>query len=129
MQITFTGHGVETSEALREFISDKLAKMDKFARINKVQVILRSEPKGGRSVEVVCHLSGGKSLVATARHDDTYAAVDLVSDKVQRQLSKIQGQRRGRRDNVREARRIKENMGAVGTVSDEEDEFIEEEGQ
>jgi len=128
VQISVTGHGIETSETLREFIEDKLSKMDKFARIMKVQVILRSVPKGGRNVEVICHLVHGKSLVASASHDDTYAAVDLVADKLQRQLSKVQGQRRERRSDIREARRFKESLATTETASDDEADEAEEEG-
>jgi putative sigma-54 modulation protein len=127
LQISVTGHGIETSGALRDFIADKLAKMDKFARITKVQVILRAEPKGGRKVEVICHLGGGKSVVASAGHDDTYAAVDLVADKLQRQLSKVQGQRRERRNDIREARRFKESLAPAEAGTDEEE--GEDEGQ
>lgn len=105
MQISVTGHGMETSESLREFTADKLSRMDKFARITKMQVILRAEPKGGRSAEAICHLSGGKAVVAKALHDDSYAAVDLVADKLQRQLSKVQGQRRDRRNDSRSPKR------------------------
>jgi putative sigma-54 modulation protein len=121
LQISVTGHGIETSEALRDFIADKLSKMDKFAPITKIQVILRAEPKGGRKVEVICSLSGGKSLVASAGHDDTYAAVDLVAGKLQRQLSKVQGRRREHRNDVREARRVKENLAASETSTEEEE--------
>jgi len=105
LQISVTGHGIETSAALRAFTADKLSRMDKFAPITKLQVILRAEPKGARSVEAICHLSGGKAVVAKALHDDdSYAAVDLVADKLQRQLSKVQGQRRDRRTDSRRSR-------------------------
>lgn len=130
MQISVTGHGIETSESLREFITDKLSRMDKFARITKMQVILRAEPKGGRSAEVVCHLNGGKSAVARALHDDTYAAVDLVIDKLQRQLSKVQGQRRDRRSDIRQARRRSEAAGEhLAAQESGGEEETEEEGQ
>jgi len=127
LQISVTGHGLETSDALRDFVTDKLSRMDKFARISKMQVILRAEPKGGRNCEVVCHLTGGKSLVASASHDDTYAAVDLVSDKLQRQLSKVQGQRRERRYQGRRERTLRQAAGGLaapesGAAGDEEEE-------
>jgi putative sigma-54 modulation protein len=128
LQISVTGHGLETSDALRDFVSDKLSRMDKFARISKIQVILKAEPKGGRHVEVVCHLPGGKSLVASASHDDSYAAVDLVTDKLQRQISKVQGRRRERRYQDRRERDRQAAAGGRGappTGTEEE----EEEGQ
>lgn len=108
MHISVTGHGIETSETLREFVSDKLERMDRFASgISKIQVIIRAEPKGGRRVEVICHLSGGKTAVARAEHTDAYAAVDLVADKLQRQLVKLSGQRREGRSGIHRSRRAR----------------------
>jgi len=94
LQITVTGHGTDTTEALRSFIHEKLSRMDRYvSRINKLQVIIRPAPKEGRSVEVVCHLAGGKSVVVQSEHADTYAAVDVVADKLQRQLVKFKSRR------------------------------------
>ena len=131
MQITVTGHGTETSESLRDYITDKLSRMDRYvSRINKLQVILRPAPRDNRTVEVVCHLSGGKSVVATSEHADFYAAVDLVADKLQRQLTKFKARRekRVRRGQADEARRFKEAAtGSPPPAEAEEDYDLEEE--
>lgn len=121
MQITVTGHGTETSEALRSYISGKLAKMDRYvSNINKMQVILKPAPKDTRTVEVICHLGGGKSVVVQSDHSDFYAAVDLVADKLQRQLTKFKSRRdiRMRRAQSGKARGFQE--GASGTGAGDE---------
>jgi putative sigma-54 modulation protein len=121
LQITVTGHGVDTSEALRDYVTDKLSRMDRFvSRINKIQVILKLAPREARTVEAICHLSGGKSVVVRSDHTDFYAAVDLVSDKLQRQLTKFKSRRedRHRRGRAEEARRFKD--AATGTAFEED---------
>jgi putative sigma-54 modulation protein len=121
LQITVTGHGVESSEALRDYVTEKFSRMDRYvSRINKIQVILKPAPKEGRQVEAICHLAGGKSVVVHTEHDDFYAAVDLVADKLQRQLTKFKSRRekRVRRGRAGEARRFKQ--AATGTPPPEE---------
>ncbi len=88
MQITVTGHGTETSAALRSYATEKLQRMDKYANgINKIQVIFKPAPKEGCDLEAICRVAG-KVMVVHGQHQDFYAAVDLVADKLQRQLSK-----------------------------------------
>ncbi len=120
MQITVTGHGIESSEALRGYIEDKLSRMDRYvSRINKIQVILKPAPKEGRTVEAICHVAGGKSVVARTDHTDFYAAVDLVADKLQRQLTKFKSRRDKRvRGQAEEIRKFKD--AATGSAPPEE---------
>ncbi|EGL6061938.1 ribosome-associated translation inhibitor RaiA, partial [Escherichia coli] len=50
MQLNITGHNVEITEALREFVTTKFAKLEQyFERINQVYVVLK--------VEKVTHIS------------------------------------------------------------------------
>jgi putative sigma-54 modulation protein len=89
--------------------------MDKFvSRINKMQVIMKPAPKESKTVEVICHLTGGKSVVVQSEHDDLYAAVDLVADKLQRQLTKFKSRREKgvRRGQAAESRKFKDS--AIG---------------
>ncbi len=121
MQITVSGHGIESSDALRGYIEDKLSRMDRYvSRINKIQVILKPAPKEGRTVEAICHLTGGKSVVVRTDHADFYAAADLVADKLQRQLTKFKSRRdkRVRRGQTEEARKFRE--AATGSAPPEE---------
>lgn len=56
MQLNITGNNVEITEALREFVTAKFAKLEQyFDRINQVYVVLK--------VEKVTHTSDRKSVV------------------------------------------------------------------
>lgn len=128
MQITVTGHGTDSSEALRGYISDKLSRMSRYvARINKIQVILRPAPKDAKTVEAICHLAGGKSVVVQTEHADFYAAVDLVADKLQRQLTKFKARRdtRVRRGRTGESREFRDKAtGSPPTAEPAEPEEV-----
>lgn len=87
MQLNITGHHVEITDALRDFVTTKFAKLEQyFDRINKVYVILNVE-KIQHIAEATIHVNGGE-LHATSEHADMYAAIDGLIDKLARQLTK-----------------------------------------
>ncbi|QCR37358.1 ribosome hibernation promoting factor [Nissabacter sp. SGAir0207] len=87
MQLNITGHHVEVTDALRDFVSTKFAKLEQFFdRINQVHVILSME-RVQKVAEATVHVNGGE-LHATSEHEDMYAAIDGLIDKLSRQLNK-----------------------------------------
>ncbi|OSN04526.1 ribosome hibernation promoting factor [Lonsdalea iberica] len=87
MQLNITGHHVEITDALRKFLNTKFAKLEQyFDRINQVYVVLKVE-KIQQIAEATLHVSGGE-LHATSEAQEMYAAIDLLIDKLARQLNK-----------------------------------------
>ncbi|AJJ65223.1 ribosome hibernation promoting factor [Yersinia aldovae] len=87
MQLNITGHHVEITEALREFVTTKFAKLEQyFDRINQVYVVLSVE-KVKQIAEATVHVNGGE-LHASSDQEDMYAAIDILVDKLARQLNK-----------------------------------------
>ncbi|MDU6409593.1 MAG: ribosome hibernation promoting factor [Yersiniaceae bacterium] len=87
MQLNITGHHVEITDPLRDFVTQKFAKLEQFFdRINQVHVILSME-KVHKIAEATVHVNGGE-LHATSEHEDMYAAIDGLIDKLSRQLNK-----------------------------------------
>ncbi|WP_145555191.1 ribosome hibernation promoting factor [Yersinia canariae] len=87
MQLNITGHHVEITEALREFVTTKFAKLEQyFDRINQVYVVLSVE-KVKQIAEATVHVNGGE-LHASSEQEDMYAAIDILVDKLARQLNK-----------------------------------------
>ena len=86
MQVNISGHQLEVTEALRDYIGEKLARLERhFDRITNVQVILEVD-KLKQKAEATLHVSG--AAVVANEHDDMYAAIDLLADKLDRQLIK-----------------------------------------
>lgn len=87
MQINLTGHNIEITESLRRYIEEKFTKLERhFEQINNVHVILKVE-KTQQIVEAKLHLNRGE-VFATSEHADMYAAIDILIDKLDRQIIK-----------------------------------------
>ena len=87
MQINLTGHHVEITDSLRNYVDTKFEKLERhFDHINNVHVILNVE-KINQKAEATLHLNGGE-VFATSEHSDMYAAIDGLIDKLDRQVIK-----------------------------------------
>ena len=87
MQLNLTGHHVEVTPALRDYVSNKLERIEKhFDNVTDVHCILTVE-KLQHKAEATVHVSGG-TIFADAREQDMYAAIDSLSDKLARQIRK-----------------------------------------
>ncbi|MDU5846820.1 MAG: ribosome hibernation promoting factor [Cronobacter sakazakii] len=87
MQLNITGQNVEITEALREFVNTKFAKLEQyFERINQVYIVLKVE-KVTQVADATLHVNGG-GLHASSEGQDMYAAIDGLIDKLARQLTK-----------------------------------------
>ena len=59
MQLNITGHNVEITEAMRDFVNTKFAKLEQyFERINQVYVVLKVE-KVTHIADANLHVNGG----------------------------------------------------------------------
>ncbi|WP_299264956.1 ribosome hibernation promoting factor [uncultured Psychrosphaera sp.] len=87
MQINLTCRHIETTDSLREYVDSKFSKLERhFDHINNVHVILDVE-KLAQKAEATLHVNGGE-LFATSEHNDMYAAIDGLIDKLDRQVIK-----------------------------------------
>ena len=87
MQINLTCRHIESTDSLKDYVDNKFAKLERhFDHINNVHVILDIE-KQTQKAEATLHVSGGE-LFATSAHNDMYAAIDGLIDKLDRQVIK-----------------------------------------
>ncbi|MBU2968132.1 ribosome hibernation promoting factor [Pseudoalteromonas sp. C2R02] len=87
MQLNLTGRHVNITDPLRDYVTNKFAKLERhFDHINNVHVILDIE-KLSQKAEATLHVNGGE-LFATSEHADMYAAIDGLIDKLDRQVIK-----------------------------------------
>lgn len=90
MQINLSGHHVEVTSSLREYVNTKFNKLERhFDHINNVQVILTVE-KLDQKAEANVHINGGE-VFASAVNSDMYASIDTLIDKLDRQILKYKG--------------------------------------
>lgn len=87
MQINLTGRHVEITNAMREYVASKFNRLERhFDNINNVYVILSVE-KLAQKAEATLHVNGGE-IYAESEHQDMYAAIDGLIDKLDRQVIK-----------------------------------------
>lgn len=87
MQINITGHHVELTDSLNEYVQSKFEKLERhFDNITNAQVTLSVE-KNRQKAEGDVHIAGGQ-LFASDEQDDMYAAIDGLIDKLDRQVIK-----------------------------------------
>ena len=85
MQLNLTGHHVDVTPAMRDYVEEKLQKLERhFDHVTGIHCILTVE-KLRHKAEAKASISGG-SLFADAVEDDMYAAVDSLVDKLDRQI-------------------------------------------
>lgn len=93
MQITISGHGMEVTPSLRDYVQQKAAKLEEFfSGIQKVEFVLDAKQiynADKRQVaEVRAWMSGMGMIQAKQGGRDMYAAVDLVLEEAKKQIEK-----------------------------------------
>lgn len=87
MHITISGHHIDVTSALHDFVNSKLEKLERhFDQISTINVVLSVE-KQRQMADATIHIAGA-DVIANAEHEDMYAAIDLLTDKLDRQLIK-----------------------------------------
>jgi ribosome hibernation promoting factor len=85
MNLQLTGHHVDITPAIREYVTGKLARINRhFDHVIDVTVIMTVE-KLDQKIEANVHLSG-KDIHVTSNDGDMYAAIDSLIDKLDRQV-------------------------------------------
>ena len=87
MQLDVSGHHVEVTPALREYVRSKMDKVSRhFDLVSDAHCILTVE-KLRHKAEATISVNGAK-IYADATEEDMYAAIDGLVDKLDRQVRK-----------------------------------------
>ncbi len=90
MNLTISGHHLDVSPALREYVLTKLDRVTRhFDQVVDINVLLTveklKEKERRQKAEVTLHVKGRDIFVEQA-HEDMYAAIDQLMDKLDRQV-------------------------------------------
>jgi putative sigma-54 modulation protein len=87
MNLHLSGHHVDVSPAMREYVTTKLSRITRhFDHVIDVNVIV-SVDKLKQKIEANVHLRG-KDIFVESHDGDMYAAIDSLVDKLDRQIIK-----------------------------------------
>lgn len=96
MQINISGRHIEITDALRDFVNNKFNRFQRhYDNITDIQVTLSVE-KQRQIVDANVHIAGAE-VHAQAESEDMYASIDLLIDKLDRQMQKQKGKQEARR--------------------------------
>lgn len=85
MNLTISGHHVAVTPSLRSYLEGKLERVTRhFDHVIDVNVILSVE-KLRQKAEVTLRVRG-KDIFVESDHEDLYAAIDTLADKLDRQV-------------------------------------------
>ena len=87
MQINLTGHHVDITPAIKEFVENKISRIERhFDHLTHVNVILTVE-KQRHKAEATINISGAQ-VYADSTEENMYSAIDSLIDKLDRQVKR-----------------------------------------
>ncbi len=87
MNLTVTGHHIDVTDSLRNYVTTKMDRLERHSDdLTDIHVILTVE-KQRQKAEATVNVKGAQ-LFADTIEEDMYAAIDLLTDKLDRQLIK-----------------------------------------
>lgn len=87
MNVQVSGHHVEVTQPIRDYVLSKLERVQRhFDQVIDINVIL-SVQKLRQKSEITVHMRG-KDIHVECDDEDMYAAIDLMMDKLDRQIIK-----------------------------------------
>jgi putative sigma-54 modulation protein len=121
MNIIVAGRNVEVSPALRARVVEKVSRLaHHFEQVRKAQAWLRVEPHAGRNRVVEITLWGdGLVLRGEEASHDMYASIDVVVDKLDKQISKFRSRVIKRRRTLAGRRKQREAAAAQAALREQ----------
>jgi putative sigma-54 modulation protein len=102
MQVSVTFRNIEPSEALKNYVNDRLKKFNRYLDGPMEAHVVLGQEKFRYLADVTID-SNGRISKGREENSDMYAAIDLVMDKIDMQLRRHRGKLREKGDRARAA--------------------------
>ena len=113
MKITVTFRHTDSTDALKDYAKEKIEKVERFMHSpQEAHIVLEVEKF--RHIAEINILADGITVMGKEESSDLYSAIDLVMDKIERQLKKQKDRRKPRKSG--ESIRIPPRRGRSGPV-------------
>lgn len=111
MQISVTFRNLEPSEALKNYVTERLGKFRRYLEGPKEAHVVLALEKFRHLADVTIN-ANGRLIKGREESGDMYAAIDLVMDKIDQQLRKLREKSRdkGDRSRVQPAAALEESL-------------------
>ena len=101
MKYNIRGDRMVVTEAIRDYAEEKLGRLEKYFKDDDITANVLTRVRGNSQIVEVTIPTSKFVLRSEEENDDLYAAIDLVSDKLERQI---------RKNKTRLNRNVKENV-------------------
>lgn len=100
MQVQITAlRDLELTPGLNQHVQDKFKRLERhFSQITDMHVTLSVDKKFQQTAKANIHLAGGGTVVADCTSIDMYASIDMLVDKVDKQVLKHKDKLKSRDD-------------------------------
>ena len=88
MKFNIRGDKLKVTSAINDYVESKIGKLDKYFKDEEIEANIVVKVRGNRQIIEVTVITDNFILRSEEEHDDLYAAIDLVIDKLERQLRK-----------------------------------------
>ena len=123
MLVTVSGHHVDVTPAMKEYAFEKADKLARYFGAKEAVVTLKIE-RDRQIAEMIVYAPRHHTLMAQTEQLDMYAAIDLVTDKMERQLKKLK--EKWSDHHAKESRKAEEAAAIPASETEMEDEESEE---
>ncbi len=118
MQIAVNFRHMESSEAVRTYIEEKLARVKKYVdEPIDAQVVLSIQKKIHHRAEVTM-VAKGLTMKSAEETGDMYAAIDLMVDKIERQLKRYKEKLKHHKSSTAKSREVQKTVIAASSVDE-----------
>lgn len=88
MKFNVRGDKLVVTDAIKDYIETKIGKLDKYFKEGDITANILLKIRGNKQIIEVTVPTDNFILRSEEEHDDLYAAIDLVIDKLERQIRK-----------------------------------------
>ena len=88
MKFNIHGKNIDVTDSIRSYIESKIGRLDKYFKDTDLTATVNLRVRGKEQIVEVTIPANKVVLRAEEKHVDLYAAIDLVSDKLERQIRK-----------------------------------------
>lgn len=99
MRIAFTFHNLESSESIKAYAHEKLAKLQKYLHGPMDASVTFSVERHMHCVDVNIH-AAGENFLGREEQEDMYASINLVIDKLRHQVRRVRDQQNQHRREI-----------------------------
>ena len=118
MQIAVTFRHMESNEAVKDYVNEKVQRLEKFVENPREARVVLATEKFRHSAEITVVVDEG-TLNSQGRDRDLYAAIDQMVDKMERQIRGVKGKGRRKRPNLPSSKSRLQEEGSAPPVTEE----------